>query len=242
VAHSVSIAGSGDLLAGLADHDEAVREVAQFRSAHLARRHRVSTAAGVALSETDYSNSTAAQLISSHQVNWWTVHLYFERLRALLGAQHYPAAGTPAWCRLDDSDPLKLIAVLDYGQHHALRVDTAQEVQCTASRVEPFQCSGRGGIEQPVAIVGALDAECGPVLADGGAFAALQMAQPVPVTEAKTHGAEQLIGTTRVALTDDRVVRLIAGRPEWGTGIAPVLRIDQGDGFTGLKSTLNRYW
>jgi hypothetical protein len=39
------------------------------------------------VSETDYSNSPAAQLISSHQVNWWMVHLYFERLRALLGAQ-----------------------------------------------------------------------------------------------------------------------------------------------------------
>lgn len=85
-------------------------------------------------SETDYSNSTAAQPISSRQVTWWTVHLYFERLRDLLGAQHYPPAGTPAWCRLDDSDPLKFIAVLDYGQHHALRVDTAQEAQCAASR------------------------------------------------------------------------------------------------------------
>jgi hypothetical protein len=83
---------------------------------------------------TGYPNSTAAQLISSNQVDWWTVHRYFERLRDLLGVQGYPAAGTPAWDILDDDDPAKWLAVLDYGQHHALRVDTAQEAQCAASR------------------------------------------------------------------------------------------------------------
>jgi hypothetical protein len=87
-----------------------------------------------AMSLTDYPNSTAAQMISSSQVDWWTVRQYFLRLAEGLGIKEYPAAGTPAWSALNDNDPTKLIAALDYAQHHALRVDTAQEARCAASR------------------------------------------------------------------------------------------------------------
>ena len=83
---------------------------------------------------TDYPNNTAAQLISSRQVSWPEVRKYFLHLRDLLGVQHYPPAGTPAWCALDDSDPQKFVAALDYAQHHALRVETAQEARCAASQ------------------------------------------------------------------------------------------------------------
>jgi hypothetical protein len=84
--------------------------------------------------ETDYPNSTAAQLISSSQVDWWPVLQYFLRIAEGLGISEYPAAGTPAWRALNDNDPAKLIAALDYAQHWALRIDTAQEAQCAASR------------------------------------------------------------------------------------------------------------
>jgi hypothetical protein len=83
---------------------------------------------------TDYPNSTAAQLISSSQVDWWAVREYFLRIAEGLGISEYPAAGTPAWCALNDNDPAKMIAALDYAQHHALRVDTAQEARSGASR------------------------------------------------------------------------------------------------------------
>jgi hypothetical protein len=43
-------------------------------------------------------------------------------------------AGTPAWCALDDEDPLKEAALLDAAQHHTLRVETAQQQRCEASR------------------------------------------------------------------------------------------------------------
>jgi len=67
-------------------------------------------------------------------VSWFSVHEYVDRIFECLGIPGFPAAGTPSWCGLDDSDPVKLAGVLDYGQHHALRVDTAQEAACEASR------------------------------------------------------------------------------------------------------------
>ena len=63
----------------------------------------------------------------SMSMSMWT------RILKVLGIHAYPAAGTPAWCGLDDCDPVKLAGVLDYGQHHALRVETAQEASCQAS-------------------------------------------------------------------------------------------------------------
>jgi Protein of unknown function (DUF2742) len=43
-------------------------------------------------------------------------------------------AGTPEWCALDASDPVKTAALLDAAQHWALRVETCQEAHCAASR------------------------------------------------------------------------------------------------------------
>ncbi|OBI08657.1 hypothetical protein A5715_00630 [Mycolicibacter heraklionensis] len=44
------------------------------------------------------------------------------------------AAGTPAWCALDDQHPDKLAAVLAAGVHHALRMDLSQEAAADASK------------------------------------------------------------------------------------------------------------
>lgn len=70
--------------------------------------------------------------MTARSVSWWSVHEFVTRLTELVAA--WPMAGTPAWCALDDYDPRKLAAVLDAGQHHALRVETAQEIHAEASK------------------------------------------------------------------------------------------------------------
>lgn len=45
----------------------------------------------------------------------------------------WPLAGTPAWCQLDDDDPVKWAAILDAAQHHALRLETCQQQRCDAA-------------------------------------------------------------------------------------------------------------
>lgn len=70
--------------------------------------------------------------IGSRQVSWSVVH---EFITALVDqANNLPAAGTPAWCQLSDSDPRKLLALAVAGQHHVLRVETAQQAMADASR------------------------------------------------------------------------------------------------------------
>lgn len=77
-------------------------------------------------------NSESDKKIASRSVDWWRVHLFVEPMLAAAGS--WPMAGTPAWDALDDDDPVKLAAVLDAAQHHALRVDTSQEALAEASR------------------------------------------------------------------------------------------------------------
>jgi len=68
----------------------------------------------------------------SRSVAWWPVHTF---VAALVGqVEHLPAAGTPAWCALADGDPRKLLALAVAGEHHVLRVETAQEVRAEASK------------------------------------------------------------------------------------------------------------
>ena len=68
----------------------------------------------------------------SAQVSFWSVHEYVAPLLAAVGT--WPPIGTPEWCALDDTDPRKLAALFDAAQHHALRVEMAQEARCEASR------------------------------------------------------------------------------------------------------------
>jgi hypothetical protein len=68
--------------------------------------------------------------LNSRAVAWWPVHVYVEA-RLVADA---PLLGTPAWCALTDDDPAKLSAVLDGGQHFALRLDAAQEAAAEASQ------------------------------------------------------------------------------------------------------------
>ena len=78
------------------------------------------------------SECEARSSIESRSVAWWPVH---EFLAALLAhVNDLPVAGTPAWCLLGDGDPRKLLAVAVAGEHHVLRVETAQEVYAEAAR------------------------------------------------------------------------------------------------------------
>ena len=70
--------------------------------------------------------------LASQQVSWWSVH---EFVSAVLDQVNgWPLVGTSAWCSLADEDPQKWVALLDAAQHWALRVETAQESRCEASR------------------------------------------------------------------------------------------------------------
>jgi Protein of unknown function (DUF2742) len=70
--------------------------------------------------------------VESQQVSFWQVHEFVQRYLDTIG--HYPAAGTPAWCELAGGDRRKWAALLDAAQHHALRVETAQEQHADASK------------------------------------------------------------------------------------------------------------
>lgn len=75
---------------------------------------------------------TGAGSPASQQVSWWSTHTFITELVA--NVNNLPVAGTPAWCALSDTDPAKLIALAVAGEHHVLRVETAQEALAEASR------------------------------------------------------------------------------------------------------------
>lgn len=62
----------------------------------------------------------------SRSVSWWPVHRFVAALVAQANTA-LPAAGTPAWQAVADGDPRKLLAVAVAGEHHVLRMETAQE-------------------------------------------------------------------------------------------------------------------
>ncbi|PJE07944.1 DUF2742 domain-containing protein [Mycobacterium sp.] len=70
----------------------------------------------------------------SQQVSWWETHEFYQAALAQANVGPLPWPGTPAWCELAAGDPRKMLALASFGVHHALRVETAQEVECAASR------------------------------------------------------------------------------------------------------------
>ncbi|HEU0191427.1 MAG TPA: DUF2742 domain-containing protein [Mycobacterium sp.] len=68
--------------------------------------------------------------VESRSVSFWETHLWCEQK---IDGIDFPMIGTPQWCRLSDDDPAKMAAVYDAAQHHALRVETAQESRKQAS-------------------------------------------------------------------------------------------------------------
>jgi hypothetical protein len=72
--------------------------------------------------------------LGSQQVDWWETHRFMEAACAQANLGPLPAAGTPAWRALDDTDPRKLLGLAVAGEHHVLRVETAQAAVADASR------------------------------------------------------------------------------------------------------------
>lgn len=70
--------------------------------------------------------------IRARSVNWWTVHRFV--VVFLDQCNEWPMAGTPAWCALAPDDPRKWAALLDAAQHHALRLELAQEAVAEAAK------------------------------------------------------------------------------------------------------------
>lgn len=68
----------------------------------------------------------------SQQVSFWSVHTFVQRY--LDSAGEFPMCGSPAWCLLPDDSRQKWAALLDFAQHHALRVETAQEERAEAAK------------------------------------------------------------------------------------------------------------
>ncbi|WP_082960621.1 MULTISPECIES: DUF2742 domain-containing protein [unclassified Mycobacterium] len=71
---------------------------------------------------------------SSRQAAWWPCHEFLEAVLAQANVGPLPHAGTPAWCALGAEDPRKLLALAVAGEHHVLRVETAQTACADASR------------------------------------------------------------------------------------------------------------
>lgn len=70
----------------------------------------------------------------SRQVSWLEVHTFVDALVAQANCGELPWPGTPSWCELSAGDPRKLLALAQFGEHHALRVETAQQARADASR------------------------------------------------------------------------------------------------------------
>lgn len=65
-------------------------------------------------------------------VNWEPVHRLVQPV--LAAVESWPLVGSLEWCRLADDDPRKWAAVLDGGQHWALRVEGHQRAFGEASK------------------------------------------------------------------------------------------------------------
>lgn len=70
---------------------------------------------------------------ASQAVSWYPVHEFLQAVLAQANCGPLPWPGTPSWCELSDGDPRKLLALAEFGQHHALRLELNQEARAEAS-------------------------------------------------------------------------------------------------------------
>lgn len=69
--------------------------------------------------------------LGSQVVHWWEFHQWATPY--LQTVDGWPTIGTHPWFDLDDTDPRKWAAVIDAAQHHALRIEIAQDARREAS-------------------------------------------------------------------------------------------------------------
>ncbi|UVO11914.1 DUF2742 domain-containing protein [Mycobacterium sp. SVM_VP21] len=78
---------------------------------------------------------------ASRMVSWWTCHQFLAAVFAQGNVGPLPLAGTPAWCALADTDPVKLLALAVAGEHAVLQWDIAQEFRADAAKaIAAEQC------------------------------------------------------------------------------------------------------
>jgi Protein of unknown function (DUF2742) len=70
----------------------------------------------------------------SRSIHWWPFRAWVQRRVPEHLEGSAPMAGSDEWFALDDSDPMKLAAVLIAAEHHVLRCETAQEHMAEAAR------------------------------------------------------------------------------------------------------------
>lgn len=73
-------------------------------------------------------------MTGSRQVSWPEVNRFISEVVKAATYAPLPAAGTPAWCALSDSDVRKLVALAAAGEHHVLRCDLEQTAAAEASK------------------------------------------------------------------------------------------------------------
>jgi hypothetical protein len=83
---------------------------------------------------TSYPLGGVVSGIESRQVDWWSCHTFIDVMVRQANAGPLPMAGSPSWCELADGDPRKLLALAAAGEHHVLRVETAQHALAETSR------------------------------------------------------------------------------------------------------------
>jgi Protein of unknown function (DUF2742) len=95
--------------------------------------------------------------VYSQSVSWWETHQFLQAAIAQASLGPIPAAGTPAWCELDDSDPRKLLALALDGEHQVLRKEVAQSAMADASRAvsaaADWPAVARGNLRRAHAVV-----------------------------------------------------------------------------------------
>ncbi|GJN99522.1 hypothetical protein NJB18091_30090 [Mycobacterium marinum] len=80
----------------------------------------------------DHPLAADGSIITARQTCWLAVHDLVAPILDSVGS--WPLLGSPEWCSLPASSARKWAAILDGGQHHALRLELGQQARAEASR------------------------------------------------------------------------------------------------------------
>lgn len=79
-------------------------------------------------------NAGGRQVLGSQQVSFTPVLEFWRAVVAQANVGPLPWPGTPSWCAMSDNNPQKLLALAEFGVHHAVRVEAAQAARADASK------------------------------------------------------------------------------------------------------------
>lgn len=81
-----------------------------------------------------HHNADGRQVLGSQQVSFTPVIEFWQAVVTQANVGPLPWPGTPGWCSLADGDPRKVLALAEFGVHHAVRVEAAQTARAEASQ------------------------------------------------------------------------------------------------------------